>query len=296
MEPDDKGKAAGMSAAQGAEPLVSLITATLNAARDLPPTIASIARQRGVSFEWIVVDGGSADGTLELLRRHANLVRHWRSEPDAGIYDAWNKGCALARGQWLLFLGAGDELEGPSALAAFAEALGRAHPEHDLVYGRLRYISAAARAELDEVGEPWDKLAKRWELGRPALPPNQALFYHRSLFGPGRGFDARYRIAGDAAFVLRHALGKPPLFVPRTLVRVQMRGASMDLGHAAQMAGEIRRLTRELGLRAPPGHRLAETLLLAAKVGVSKMPAWLGMPIADGYRRLRGRPKRWSVR
>jgi glycosyltransferase involved in cell wall biosynthesis len=277
-------------------PLISIVSATLNAARELPYTIASLAGQRGASFEWLVVDGGSRDGTLALLEARPELVAHLLSEPDAGIYDAWNKGCARARGEWLLFIGAGDEFIAPDTLASFSRHLAGAHPAHDLVYGKLRHISEHGRRDLDDVGAPWSELAGRWELGRPALPPNQATFQHRSLFAGERPFDPRFRIAGDAHFLLRRALAKPPLFVPQPLVRTPMGGISMRLGSAPRMAREIAQINRELGLRAPLGHRAAEWLLLWAKVVVARMPPQLGNRIADLYRRLTGRPPRWSVR
>ena len=276
-------------------PLITIVTSTLDAAGGLPHTLASVAQQRGASFEWLVVDGGSSDGTQALIARHEGLIARWTSGPDAGIYDAWNKACALARGEWLLFLGAGDEFAAPDTLARAAQALAGAHPAHDLVYGRIRYISAVARRDLDEVGAPWPQYEGRWQLGRPALPPHPAIFHHRSLFARA-GFDARFKIAGDAHFLLKHALGKPPLFVPLTVVRTPVGGKSMTLRSAAAQAREIADLNRELGLAAPWRHRLAGHFLLAAKVVASRMPRSLGNWLADFYRRLTGQAKRWSVR
>jgi glycosyltransferase involved in cell wall biosynthesis len=276
--------------------MISIVTATLNAAADLAHTLGSLAQQRGASFQWIVVDGGSTDGTVDLLRRNGPVVSHWLSEPDGGIYDAWNKGCALAQGQWLLFLGAGDELAGPDALASFSAHLALAHPAHDLVYGKLRYISPVGRVDLEEVGAPWAELQGRWELCRPALPPHTAVFHHRSLFAAGKRFDTRFKMAGDSHFLLLHALRKAPLFVPLPLVRAPVGGVSLNLRSAAALSREISVIGAELGLAPPLPHRLAERLRLAAKVLAGWMPARLGHPIADCYRRLSGRPRRWSVR
>lgn len=276
--------------------MISIVTATLDAAAGLAHTLRSVAQQRGASFEWIVVDGGSTDGTVELLSRHEHLIARWISEPDTGIYDAWNKGCALARGQWLLFLGAGDEFAAPDALSNFSAHLAGAHPAHDLVYGRLRYISQLGRVDLEEVGAPWGEIEGRWELCRPALPPHPAIFHHRSLFSGGRAFDTRYRIAGDAQFLLKHAMRKPPLFVPATVLRTPIGGISFNLRGALATAREISRINRELGLRPPLMHRVSEKLLLGAKLAAGWMPSAVGGRIADLYRRLIGRPKRWSVR
>jgi hypothetical protein len=276
--------------------MISIVTATLDAAADLAHTLKSLAQQRGASFQWIVVDGGSTDGTVELLRQHCPLVAHWLSEPDRGIYDAWNKGCALAKGEWLLFLGAGDELAAPDALANFSAHLALAHPAHDLVYGKLRYISPVGRVDLEEVGAPWADLQGRWELCRPALPPHPAVFHHCSLFAHGKRFDTRFKMAGDSHFLLAHALRKAPLFVPLPLVRAPVGGVSLNLRSAAALSREISVIDAELGLVPPLPHRLAERLGLAAKVLAGLMPARLGHPIADCYRRLSGRPRRWSVR
>jgi glycosyltransferase involved in cell wall biosynthesis len=273
--------------------VISIVTSTLDAAGALPHTLRSLASQRGADFEWIVADGGSRDGTVDLLRGNAGLVAHWTSEPDGGVYDAWNKVLARTRGDWLLFLGAGDELAAPDTLARFAAILADAHPAHDLVYGRVRYISAQGRVDLDEAGEPWEQLEGRWEIGRPALPPHPGIFHHRSLFAHGRGFDPRYRIAGDAHFLLKHVLGKPPRYVPLPVVRTPIGGLSMNFGSALAVSREIARINAELGLRAPLRHRVAESLRLAAKLA-ARLPG--GRYAADAYRRLIGQPARWSVR
>jgi hypothetical protein len=279
-----------------AAPQISIITSTLNAVEQLPHTARSIAAQCGARFEWIVVDGGSIDGTQALLRQHEHLIPRWLSEPDAGIYDAWNKALALTRGEWLLFLGAGDELAAPDTLAGFSGHLAAARPAHDLVYGKMTYISPGERRDLEEVGMPWAELEGRWELGRPALPPHPAIFHHRSLFSNDRGFETRFRFAGDTHFLLRHAMGKKPLFVPVTVCRCPVGGVSLRLATAFAVASEVRDINRELALVPPLRHRLAEMLLLVVKTGVALMPAPVGHWIADAYRRLAGQPKRWSVR
>jgi glycosyltransferase involved in cell wall biosynthesis len=273
--------------------VISIVTSTLDAVGTLPHTLRSLAAQRGADFEWLVVDGGSRDGTVDLLQANAGRIAWWTSEPDGGFYDAWNKALARAKGDWLLFVGSGDEFAAPDTLARFSEVLAGAHPEHDLVYGRVRYVSALGRVDLDEAGAPWEKLRGRWEIGRPALPPHPGIFHHRSLFSQGRGFDPRYRIAGDAHFLLKHALGKPPLHVPRPVVRTPIGGLSMRFGSALAVSREISRINAELGLRPPLGHRVAETLRLAAKLA-ARLPG--GCYAADAYRRLIGLPPRWSVR
>ena len=89
------------------KPLVTIITATYNAASSLQATISSIRQQSYVNIEWIIVDGGSSDDTVRILQQNDDVIQFWTSEPDNGIYDAWNKGIARARGEWIGFLGAG---------------------------------------------------------------------------------------------------------------------------------------------------------------------------------------------
>jgi glycosyltransferase involved in cell wall biosynthesis len=92
------------------KPLVSIITVVFHAREDLPGLIESVARLKNDRVEFIVIDGGSEDGTCELLSQYGSVIDYWASEPDKGIYDAMNKGVAVARGTFLFHLNAGDRL------------------------------------------------------------------------------------------------------------------------------------------------------------------------------------------
>jgi glycosyltransferase involved in cell wall biosynthesis len=94
-----------------APPLVSIITVVFRAARELPTLIESVAAQKGEDVEFIIIDGGSDDGTIALLRHFDDKIDYWISEPDGGIYDAMNKGLAAATGEFVLHLNAGDRLK-----------------------------------------------------------------------------------------------------------------------------------------------------------------------------------------
>jgi putative colanic acid biosynthesis glycosyltransferase len=116
------------------ERLVSLITANLNDAAGLSATAESVARQTYQSHEWLVVDGGSTDGSRDVLRRFERLIDDWSSEPDQGVYDAMNRGLRRARGQYVMFLNAGDRLADASALERIVQAL-LERPGIDLLFG-----------------------------------------------------------------------------------------------------------------------------------------------------------------
>lgn len=106
-------KEGGLRLRQGARstpPLVSIISVVFRASRELPRLIESVAAQKGDDSEFIIIDGGSDDGTLDILRQFDDVIDYWVSEPDRGIYDAMNKGIAAATGEFVLHLNAGDAL------------------------------------------------------------------------------------------------------------------------------------------------------------------------------------------
>ena len=98
-------------------PTVSIITITYNAERFLERTIQSVVAQEATDYEYIVIDGASRDGTLDIIRKYERHITNWISEPDSGLYDAMNKGLHRARGQYVWFMNAGDELYDPQTLS-----------------------------------------------------------------------------------------------------------------------------------------------------------------------------------
>lgn len=167
----------------------SIVVPTYNAAATLARCLESVAAQRGADHELVVVDGGSSDGTVELLQDHAAPSLRWTSGRDRGVYDAINKGIALARGRWVLVLGADDELAAPDVLERVAAAGGDA----DILHGRV-YRAEKGREE----GGAFDAATL---LHRNLC--QQGLFYRRELFERFGGFDLRYRVCADWAFNLR---------------------------------------------------------------------------------------------
>ena len=90
------------------QPLFTIIIAVFNGAKTLQQCIDSVAQQSYPNKQLIIIDGGSTDGTVELLQANDQSISYWVSEPDAGIYNAWNKGLKQANGEWICFLGADD--------------------------------------------------------------------------------------------------------------------------------------------------------------------------------------------
>lgn len=114
--------------------LLSVITVNLDDAAGLRATAQSVAAQERAPDQWIVVDGGSTDGSIEIIREFQHLIERWTSVPDRGVYDAMNRGLRTAQGRYVLFMNAGDCFAGPDSLDRIAAAL-CASPDVDLLFG-----------------------------------------------------------------------------------------------------------------------------------------------------------------
>ena len=92
----------------GKEQLITIVTVTYNCVQDIEETILSVINQTYKDIEYIIIDGGSTDGTVDVIKKYSNRINLWKSEPDAGLYFAMNKGLELASGQWINFMNSGD--------------------------------------------------------------------------------------------------------------------------------------------------------------------------------------------
>jgi glycosyltransferase involved in cell wall biosynthesis len=169
--------------------LFSVITPVFNSGPKIEKTINSVLSQDEDLFEFVVVDGGSTDDTLEVVEKYAGRIK-LLSEKDEGVYDAMNHGVDAAGGKFLYFLGAGDSLK-PGALSTVAARL--PPHEHALVYGNVYMI--------DE-GRIYDGEFDRAKLRRRNIC-QQAIFYGREIFGVTGGFETRFSVLADHAFNLK---------------------------------------------------------------------------------------------
>lgn len=210
------------AAAAAAAPWLSVITVCRNAGALLPDTLKSLrVQQAGGAIEWVVVDGASTDGSADWLRRQQpqRLV----SEPDAGIYDAMNKAAALATGEWLYFLNAGDAFADAGVLADVALAV-NANPAADIVFGDVLYVGAGGSR----------RKRFHWVTRHRLLFGDlchQAVFVRRALFQRIGPFDASLRWNADFDWFLRaFRAGARPHYLQRDIARFDDGGAHVQAG------------------------------------------------------------------
>lgn len=172
-------------------PKVSVITVTFNAASMLERTLQSVEKQNYKALETIIVDGGSKDGTVDIIRRHSANITRWVSEPDGGIYDAMNKGLRMASGEWVIFMNAGDTFAGDDVLdKIFSQSQ---QNDADIIYGDVLKDGKVKKA------------------------PSEYYLYHRMLFCHQSSlsrrsillscpFDTSHRLSADLKFFLTQYL------------------------------------------------------------------------------------------
>ncbi len=231
------------------QPIITIITSTFNAVDDLPWTIDSIKRQTYPFLQWIVVDGGSKDGTVELLKNNNDVIDIWFSEKDTGIYDAWNKALAYVAGDWVLFIGAGDEIYQSDTLNKVSDTLSKAYPEFNFVYGKVEYISEKSRKELCVEGEPWENYLNKFSTYQPRLPPHPGIFHHKNLF-KNNLFHTRFKIISDAYFLMQN-LDKSFLFIPIIIDKMPRGGISSTPAGSLIAYKELKIAIKELGVKLP---------------------------------------------
>ncbi len=245
---------------------ISVVTAVCNGAATLPRMLDSLRTQRHGDLDHVVQDGGSTDGTLDVLRAQGLDGMALVSAPDGGIYDAINAGIRRATGDVIGVLHADDVLADADVLARVAAVL--ADPAIDGVYGDLHYV---ARADPSRVIRRWQAGAfDPRALARGWMPPHPTLYLRRAVFDRAGLYDTSYRISGDYDAMLRFlTTGQVKLaYIPHVMVRMQMGGASNR--SFAQMI----RKSRE-DYRAIRAHNVGGIGTLVAK-NLSKLPQFWG--------------------
>ncbi|QVY67328.1 glycosyltransferase family 2 protein [Polaribacter sp. Q13] len=233
------------------KPIITIITSTYNAVTDLEKTIVSIRNQSYKHIQWIIIDGNSKDGTVELIKKNKDIIEFWLSEKDTGIYDAWNKGTKHIKGDWVLFLGAGDVLYSNKVLSDISFYLIDAFPKYNLVYGKVDVVNDDDVSVADW-GEPWELLKNKTESIRIALPPHPGSFLHASFFNEEKYlFPTNLKIAGDTHSLMKAVKEKSPLFLPIYIDKMLFGGVSTTGKNLLLIIKELKLINQEFNVKLP---------------------------------------------
>lgn len=172
---------------------ISIITVSYNAATTIEQAISSVVNQTYTNIEYIIIDGGSTDGTVDIIRKYEDRIAYWVSEPDKGIYDAMNKGIDAATGDYVYFLGADDALRDIATIESVVECINKDMYE---LYCFSVYMVDASNKEKIIIPEQKTNKSKY-----PGMPSHQGMFAKTTII-KDKKFDLTYKIVADYKFFL----------------------------------------------------------------------------------------------
>lgn len=218
---------------------LSIITINRNNAAGLSRTIKSVTDQQDGDFEYIIIDGGSSDNSVDLIRAAAaKRPIKWVSEPDGGIYDAMNKGARMATGDYMLFLNSGDTFASDTVIADIEAK----NFSEDIVIGRINFTDAEGHEHKD-----YQNVSARHTLYgfRKSLIPHQATLIKRNTFLSVGPYDEQYKIVADWQYCLKAIFvnGCTYSTIPVTIANFDDKGISSTNGNA--MMEEIDKAFRD---------------------------------------------------
>lgn len=222
--------------------LVSIITPSYNQAAFLEKTIRSVLEQDYPEIEYIVVDGGSTDGSLEIIQRYQDRLAWWVSEKDRGQTDAINKGFAQARGEIIAWLNSDDTYE-PGAVREAVEYFQR-HPEVGLVYGHVKFIDAQDQVigEFPSAQTSYARLRQGYvHVGQ------QAAFFRNDLWKKVGPLDPSFYFAMDYDLWVRLARESPVVYHPRHWANFRLHGDAKTVAADDRCWPEMLRVHRREG-------------------------------------------------
>lgn len=272
---------------------ITIIVAIFNAKSTIQRCLDSIIDQDYPDKELIVIDGGSSDGTIDILEQYQDHFQYWESKPDSGIYHAWNKALPHMTGEWVLFLGSDDFFWKSDVLSKAAKSLEPAYPQYRVIYGQIACVDKSEKI-LEYAGVPWEQAGKRFLVEMTI--PHTATFHHYTLFQEYGVFDQRYRIAGDYEFLLRALRKESPYFLEDlVVVGMQQGGISSTPSTSIKALNEFRAARVQNGLVGKNSAWIWCYMKALGKFWLSRSVGdkW-SRNVIDFYRRMTGRRAIWG--
>lgn len=205
-------------------PRLSILVATWNCASQLEQFLESLAAQRWSDWELVLLDNDSHDGTVQVVEQFRRRLPDggmrvvWSSQPDLGIYDAWNRGLQLARGRYFTFIGADDTFLAPESLGMIAALTATGA---DLITARNAYCAPDGRLlRYWGFGWRWKRMRQSMNIAHPGM------LVHRTLFDRVGRFDPSFRICGDYEWFLRLPQDLRTVHTTDAILKVVQAGVS----------------------------------------------------------------------
>jgi glycosyltransferase involved in cell wall biosynthesis len=248
-------------------PRITIITPSYNQADFLEQTIQSVLAQEGIDLEYMIVDGGSTDGSVDIIRRYADRLAWWVSEKDRGQADAINKGFARASGEFVTWLNS-DDLFQPGAIAAAVEVF-RSHPEAGLVYGDVLSIDGAGQPINLMKFKPYtlDDLMAFRIISQPGV------LMRRSVLAKAGPLDVRFHYMLDHQLWLRMVQAAGMVYLPRRQASARFHAGAKNLAHAPKFGEETLKIAG--WMEEQPG--------LAERMARIRRQVWAGAFQVNGW-------------
>ena len=222
--------------------LISIIIATYNASKTLKTCLDSIVPQLCSGTELIIVDGGSKDNTNDIIKSYGDKVSVHISEPDKGIYDAWNKGVALSNGDWIMFIGADDILL-PNAINTYLNTIKNTEniDSYDYICAHNEYVDQEGRL-LKILGKKpiWSEVRFKMTMAHVASLHNK-----KNLFDMIGDYNLKYKICADYELLMRKKNDLRSIFINVRIARMKVGGMSFSI-KAIKETYKIRKLYSSL--------------------------------------------------
>lgn len=274
---------------------VTVIVAVFNSESTLQQCLNSIIQQTSAKVQLVVIDGGSLDGSVGILKRNDSAVNYWISEPDRGVYHAWNKALQHAKGEWICFLGADDYFWDEHVLKRMLDLLDQVPKNVNLVYGQVMLLTADGKP-IYPIGQGWEDIGA--QLQKMMCIPHPGAMHRRILFEKHGVFDEAYRIAGDYEMLLRVFVGNETqaLYIP-DFITVGMRhgGLSSNPKNSILAMREMRNAQKKHGVGLPSCSWISAIIRVYARLFFWKVLGEKnGKRFIDFARRKIGLPAYWS--
>lgn len=179
-------------------PLITVVTVVFNDVNSIEKTLKSVLKQSYDNVEFIVIDGGSTDGTLDIIKSYDTCIDYWISERDKGVYDAMNKALNLFSGQWINFMNCGDVFVSDEILSSVAKVLSSS--SEGIVSGNVRIVDLSGKSTGKK--HPYSGTCYR-ELIKYNCVAHQATFVHTNAVRTIGVFESKYKIHGDYDYWIR---------------------------------------------------------------------------------------------